>query len=250
MTERQPLIVLQHLGKIYRMGEVEVTALVDVSLSITEGEFVAIMGASGSGKSTLMNILGCLDQPSSGSYLFAGRDVSQLNRDELAVIRNQMLGFVFQSFNLLARTSALDNVGLPLQYAGIPPRERRQRAETALRRVGLGDRLRHYPNQMSGGQQQRVAVARALVNTPKLILADEPTGNLDSHTSLEIMALFQELWQSGMTVLMVTHESDIAEYASRMVVMKDGQVLSDSHQEARLARSNNSVAVTGREAAL
>ena len=250
MTEREPLIVLQHLDKIYRMGEVEVTALVDVSLSITEGEFVAIMGASGSGKSTLMNILGCLDQPSSGSYLFAGRDVSQLNRDELAVIRNQMLGFVFQSFNLLARTSALDNVGLPLQYAGIPPRERRQRAETALRRVGLGDRLRHYPNQMSGGQQQRVAVARALVNTPKLILADEPTGNLDSHTSLEIMALFQELWQSGMTVLMVTHESDIAEYASRMVVMKDGQVLSDSHQEARLARSNNSVAVTGREAAL
>ncbi len=249
MAEGDALIALRRLGKVYRMGEVDVVALIDVSLSITEGEFVAIMGASGSGKSTLMNILGCLDQPTSGSYLLAGRDVSQLSRNELAAIRNQTLGFVFQSFNLLARTTALDNVGLPLQYAGVPPRERRQRAETALRRVGLGDRLRHYPNQMSGGQQQRVAVARALVNSPKLILADEPTGNLDSHTSSEIMALFQELWRSGITVLMVTHESDIAEYASRVVTMKDGQVQSDTRQKARIAHSNNTVEPAAREAA-
>jgi putative ABC transport system ATP-binding protein len=247
MTEGKPLIALQNLGKVYRMGEVDVVALVGVSLSITEGEFVAIMGASGSGKSTLMNILGCLDQSTSGSYHLAGRDVSQLRRNELAAIRNQTLGFVFQSFNLLARTTALDNVGLPLQYAGVPPRERRQRSEAALRRVGLGDRLRHYPNQMSGGQQQRVAVARALVNSPKLILADEPTGNLDSHTSSEIMALFQELWRSGMTVLMVTHESDIAEYASRVVTMKDGQVQSDTRQKARIAYSNNTVELAARE---
>src|SRR5262249_50403883 len=157
----------------------------------------------------------------SGQYLLDGRNVSELNRNELADIRNQMVGFVFQSFNLLSRTSALDNVGLPLQYAGVPPRERRQRAEEALRRVGLGDRLQHYPNQMSGGQQQRVAVARALVSRPKLILADEPTGNLDSRTSVEIMALLQELWRAGMTVLIVTHEADIAAYASRVVVIKD-----------------------------
>ena len=248
MAEGDALIVLRHLGKVYRMGEVDVVALIDVSLAITEGEFVAIMGASGSGKSTLMNILGCLDQPTSGSYLLAGRDVSQLSRNELAIIRNQTLGFVFQSFNLLARTTALDNVGLPLQYAGVPPRERRQRAEAALRRVGLGERLRHYPNQMSGGQQQRVAVARALVNSPKLILADEPTGNLDSHTSSEIMALFQELWRSGITVLMVTHESDIAEYASRVVTMKDGQVQSDTRQKARIANSNNAGEPAAREA--
>ena len=248
MAEGDALIALRRLGKVYRMGEVDVVALIEVSLSIMEGEFVAIMGASGSGKSTLMNILGCLDQPTSGSYLLAGRDVSQLSRNELAAIRNQTLGFVFQNFNLLARTTALDNVGLPLQYAGVPPRERRQRAEAALRCVGLGDRLRHYPNQMSGGQQQRVAVARALVNSPKLILADEPTGNLDSHTSMEIMALFQELWRSGMTVLMVTHESDIAEYASRVVTMKDGQVQSDTRQKARIADRTNAGESAAREA--
>ncbi len=229
------LIVLQHVGKIYHMGDVEVVALHDVSLTINEGEFVAVMGASGSGKSTLMNIVGCLDRPTSGHYLLAGRNVSQLNRNELAEVRNRMIGFVFQSFNLLSRTSALDNVGLPLQYAGVLPRERRQRAEEALRRVGLGDRLHHHPNQMSGGQQQRVAVARALVTTPKLILADEPTGNLDSRTSVEIMALLQELWRAGMTVVMVTHEADIAAHASRVVEMKDGEILSDTARTAKMA---------------
>lgn len=235
MGKKETLMTLQRVGKVYHMGDVEVVALNEVSLTIDEGEFVAIMGASGSGKSTLMNILGCLDRPTSGQYLLARRAVSQLSRNELAEIRNHTLGFVFQSFNLLARTSALDNVGLPLQYAGIPPRERRQRAEKALRRVGLGDRLQYFPNQMSGGQQQRVAVARALVTQPKVILADEPTGNLDSRTSTEIMALLQELWRAGMTVLMVTHEADIAAYASRVVVMKDGQVLSDTPRTAQIA---------------
>jgi putative ABC transport system ATP-binding protein len=243
------LIVVQQVGKVYRMGDVEVTALRDVSLTIEEGEFVAIMGASGSGKSTLMNILGCLDRPTSGGYLLAGRDVSQMSRSELAEIRNRMLGFVFQSFNLLARASAVENVGLPLQYAGVPYRERRQRAEEALRQVGLGDRLQHYPNQMSGGQQQRVAIARALVTKPKLILADEPTGNLDSHTSMEIMTLLQELWRAGLTIVMVTHESDIAEYASRVVIMKDGHILSDTRSEARIASVSSPLMPTAREAA-
>jgi putative ABC transport system ATP-binding protein len=243
------LIMVQQVGKVYRMGDVEVTALRDVSLTIEEGEFVAIMGASGSGKSTLMNILGCLDRPTSGGYLLAGRAVSQMSRSELAEIRNRMLGFVFQSFNLLARASAVENVGLPLQYAGVPYRERRQRAEEALRQVGLGDRLQHYPNQMSGGQQQRVAIARALVTKPKLILADEPTGNLDSHTSMEIMTLLQELWRAGLTIVMVTHESDIAEYASRVVIMKDGHILSDTRSEARIASVSSPLMPTAREAA-
>jgi putative ABC transport system ATP-binding protein len=237
MENAGALMTLHDVRKVYLMGDVEVVALQDVSFTINEGEFVAIMGASGSGKSTLMNILGCLDRPTAGQYLLAGRDVSQLNRNELAEIRNHMIGFVFQSFNLLPRTSALENVGLPLQYAGVLPRERRRRAEEALRRVGLGDRLHHYPNQMSGGQQQRVAVARALVGTPKLILADEPTGNLDSRTSVEILALLQELWRGGITVLMVTHEADIAAYASRVVVMRDGQVLSDTPQTAHEAHA-------------
>jgi putative ABC transport system ATP-binding protein len=248
MKEKGSLIELHHISKVYHMGEVEVTALKNVSLSINEGEFVAIMGASGSGKSTLMNILGCLDRPTSGQYFLTGRDVSQLSRNELAEIRNHLLGFVFQSFNLLARTSAVDNVSLPLQYAGVPPRERRPRAEEALRRVGLGDRLQHYPNQMSGGQQQRVAVARALVTQPKLILADEPTGNLDSQTSIDLMALFQALWRSGMTILMVTHESDLAAYASRVIVMKDGQVQSDTQHEARIAPANREMQPTAEEA--
>ncbi len=234
MEGNDPLIVLQQVGKVYHMGDVEITAVHDVSLTIAEGEFVAIMGASGSGKSTLMNIIGCLDRPTSGLYLFAGRDVSQLSRSELAEIRNRRLGFVFQSFNLLARTSAVENVGLPLQYAGVPYRERRQRAAEVLCQVGLGDRLQHHPSQMSGGQQQRVAIARALVMRPKLILADEPTGNLDSRTSTEIMALLQELWRSGMTIVMVTHEPDIAAYASRVVIMKDGRILSDTRREARV----------------
>jgi putative ABC transport system ATP-binding protein len=242
------LIVLRQVGKVYHMGDVEVEALREVSLTINAGEFVAIMGASGSGKSTLMNVLGCLDRPTSGQYLLDGRDVSELNRNELAEIRNQMVGFVFQSFNLLSRTSALDNVGLPLQYAGVPPRERRRRAEEALRRVGLADRLQHYPNQMSGGQQQRVAVARALVSMPKLILADEPTGNLDSRTSVEIMALLQELWRAGMTVLMVTHEADIAAYASRVMMMKDGQVLSDTLRTAQVALVDGTVQAAAQKA--
>ncbi|HEV8718204.1 MAG TPA: ABC transporter ATP-binding protein [Candidatus Binatia bacterium] len=235
MQRSDALIVLQQVRKVYRMGEVELEALCDVSLTVGEGEFVAVMGASGSGKSTLMNILGCLDRATSGRYALAGGDVSRLRRDELAKIRNKMLGFVFQNFNLLARTSAVDNVGLPLQYAGVPHRERYRRAEEALRQVGLSDRLQHYPNQLSGGQQQRVAIARALVTRPKLILADEPTGNLDSRTSTEIMALLQELWRSGLTIVMVTHEPDIAEYASRIVVMKDGHILSDTRREARVA---------------
>jgi len=235
MKERGPLIDLRQVTKIYHMGEVDVVALREVNLSIEEGGFIAIMGASGSGKSTLMNLLGCLDRPTTGQYFLAGRDVARLSRNDLAGVRNQVLGFVFQNFNLLSRTSAVDNVGLPLQYAGVPPRERRQRAEEALRQVGLGDRLRHHPNQLSGGQQQRVAVARALVTKPKLILADEPTGNLDSQTSIEIMALFQELWRSGITIIVVTHEQDIAEYASRVVTLRDGRVVSDTRHAPRVA---------------
>jgi putative ABC transport system ATP-binding protein len=236
MADQQPLIRLEEVAKIYRMGDVEVAAMRGVSLEVCEGEFVAVMGASGSGKSTLMNIVGCLDRPTSGRYLLAGEDISRLDRDALAEIRSRRLGFVFQTFNLLSRTSALENVELPMLYSGVRGRDRRRRAEQALTRVGLGTRLDHRPNQMSGGQQQRVAIARALVTSPKLILADEPTGNLDSRTSIEIMALFQELWQQGITLVLVTHEPDIAAYASRVVVMKDGLVLSDQRQEPAVAR--------------
>jgi putative ABC transport system ATP-binding protein len=227
---------------VYRMGDVEVHALREVSLTISEGESVAVMGPSGSGKSTLMNILGCLDRPSSGGYWLVGEEVSQLDRNALARLRNRTLGFVFQSFNLLSRTTALENVELPLLYAGVSAHERHARAREALARVGLAERMHHHPNQMSGGQQQRVAVARALVTHPHLIVADEPTGNLDSRTSVEIMALFQELGRSGITLLLVTHEADIARYASRVVVMHDGRVRSDERQTPLQARLDPAVA--------
>ncbi|MCC6551575.1 MAG: ABC transporter ATP-binding protein [Polyangiaceae bacterium] len=213
------------------MGDVEVHALRGVSVSIEAGSFTAIMGSSGSGKSTLMNILGCLDRPTSGRYLLDGRDVSALGVNELAEVRNRSLGFVFQNFSLLPRTSALENVELPLVYAGASSRERRRAALAALERVGLAARADHKPNQLSGGQQQRVAIARALVNKPRILLADEPTGALDSKTSVEIMALLQELGRSGITVVLVTHEADIAAYASRLLVVKDGQILSDTRQQ-------------------
>jgi putative ABC transport system ATP-binding protein len=226
-----PLIELRDLKKSYTTGDVVVHALAGVTLSIESGEFVAIMGPSGSGKSTLMNTLGCLDRPTSGTYILDGRIVSSMNKNELSEVRNQVLGFVFQNFNLLSRTSALENVELPLVYAGVGSKERRKRATEALALVGLEKRMDHTPNQLSGGQQQRVAIARALVSRPKVILADEPTGNLDSRTSIEVMALFQSLGRDGITVVLVTHEPDIAEFASRIVVVKDGLVLSDTRRE-------------------
>jgi putative ABC transport system ATP-binding protein len=232
---RPAVIDITDVTKIYRTGDVSLRALDGVTIRVEEGEFLAVMGASGSGKSTLMNIIGCLDRPTTGTYVLAGRPVSGMGRGELARTRNRMLGFVFQQFNLLARTSALENVELPLEYAGVGARQRHRRATAALDRVGLANRLAHHPNQLSGGQQQRVAIARALVNDPKVILADEPTGALDSRTSVEVMALFQELWRSGITIVLVTHEADVAAFASRVVVMRDGKVLSDELQEAKLA---------------
>ena len=230
-----PLIELRGITRTYHLGDTDVFALRGVNLTIQAGEFVAIMGASGSGKSTLMNTLGCLDRPDAGSYLLEGNDVAPLDRDRLADLRNHTLGFVFQSFHLLPRTSAVENVELPLLYAGVGGAERDRRARAALERVGLGDRADHQPNQLSGGQQQRVAIARALVNDPRLILADEPTGNLDSTTSQDIMALFQDLNHSGITIVLVTHEPDIAENAARVVTMRDGQVVSDVTQTPRPA---------------
>ena len=230
-----PLIQLEHVTKIYRMGDVTVSALRDTSLTIDEGEFVAIMGASGSGKSSLMNIIGCLDWPTSGRYLLGRHPVSEFDRDTLAEVRNRMLGFVFQNFNLLPRASALEQVELPMLYAGVPAAERHRRAAAALSRVGLGDRMEHRPNQLSGGQQQRVALARAMIMNPRLILADEPTGNLDSRTSMEVMVLFQELGRAGITIVLVTHEADIAEHAGRCIVLKDGRILSDSRRVPRRA---------------
>jgi putative ABC transport system ATP-binding protein len=217
------------------MGEVEVRALDGVTLRIDHGEFTAVMGASGSGKSTLMNILGCLDRPTTGRYHLEGREVGRLSADELAELRSRTIGFVFQNFNLLARTTALENVELPLLYSGVHTAERHRRAAEALERVGLGSRLDHHPNQMSGGQQQRVAIARALVNRPRVIFADEPTGNLDSHTSVEVMALLQELARGGITVVLVTHEADVSEYTSRIVTMRDGRVVADTPRTARQA---------------
>jgi putative ABC transport system ATP-binding protein len=221
-----PILETRDLHKTYASGDVEVHALRGVSIAVQPGELVSIMGTSGSGKSTLMNILGCLDRPTSGSLILDGRDVSQLSKDELAEVRNKTLGFVFQSFNLLPRTSALENVELPLLYAGVPAKQRRARAERALERVGLGERKDHTPNQLSGGQQQRVAIARALVGEPKVILADEPTGNLDTATSEEVMGLFAELGRAGITVVLVTHEHDIAAKTERVITMRDGKVIS------------------------
>jgi putative ABC transport system ATP-binding protein len=231
------VIQLQGIHKTYHTGEVDVHAVRGVTLEISTGEFVALMGASGSGKSTMMNIIGCLDRPTEGRYLLDGVDVSQLDRDELADIRNQKIGFVFQGFNLLARTTALENVELPMLYTRQRLRgaSQRERALKALDTVGLADRADHKPNQLSGGQQQRVAIARALSNEPSLLLADEPTGNLDTRTSIEIMGVFQKLNDLGMTIVMVTHELDIAQYTKRMVVMRDGKVVGDTPVVKRLS---------------
>jgi putative ABC transport system ATP-binding protein len=231
-----PVIKLENLQKTYHTGEVDVHAVQGISLEILPGEFVAIMGASGSGKSTLMNLIGCLDRPTSGRYELDGTDISTLDRNALADIRNRKVGFVFQGFNLLSRTSALENVEMPMLYRHqhIPAQEQRQRALGALELVGLAPRADHYPNQLSGGQQQRVAIARALVNRPALLLADEPTGNLDSQTSIEIMGVFQQLNDQGITIMMVTHELDIARYTKRNIVLRDGRVVRDESVHNRL----------------
>ncbi len=222
------VIRLEDVYKIYRVGSQEVRALDGVSLSVSRNEYVAIMGPSGSGKSTLMNILGCLDSPDSGRYILNGTDVSEMDDGEMADVRNREIGFVFQSFNLLPRYNALENVALPMVYAGVPAGERRVKAAQALRSVGLEDRMDHRPNELSGGQRQRVALARALINSPSIILADEPTGNLDTHTSVEIMRLFDEIYRGGNTVIVVTHEEDIAAYAHRVIRLRDGRIESDT----------------------
>ena len=227
------LISFTDLTKVYDVGGEKVHALAGVSLDIAEGEYIAFMGPSGSGKSTLMNMLGCLDSPTGGSYRLKGREIARLSDDDLAAIRNKEIGFVFQTFNLLARSDALHNVELPLIYAGIPPKERKLRAEEALRQVGLVDRMRHKPNELSGGQRQRVAIARALVNQPSIILADEPTGNLDTKTGNEILAAFETIHERGKTVVVVTHEEDVAAHAKRVVRLRDGVIESDVRQAGR-----------------
>lgn len=228
MEKVKEIIRLEDICRIYRVGSQEVRALDGVSLSVYKNEYVAIMGPSGSGKSTLMNILGCLDSPDSGRYILNGTDVSEMDDGELADVRNREIGFVFQSFNLLPRYNALENVALPMVYAGVPAGERRVKAAQALRSVGLEDRMDHRPNELSGGQRQRVALARALINSPSIILADEPTGNLDTHTSVEIMRLFDEIYRNGNTVIVVTHEEDIAAYAHRVIRLRDGRIESDT----------------------
>ncbi|WP_020210752.1 ABC transporter ATP-binding protein [Gilvimarinus chinensis] len=229
---KKAIIELDQLRKEYRSGDITVAALQGVSLSINENEFIAIMGPSGSGKSTMMNILGCLDQPTGGRYLLGGREVSAMSDDELAAVRNRDIGFVFQSFHLLPRLNIVRNVMLPLRYSDIDPAEARQRAEQMLARVNLEHRLEHVPNELSGGQRQRVAIARALVNRPKIIFADEPTGNLDSKTSVEIMELFSELHRAGQTIILVTHEPEIAEYAQKVIRMRDGVIERVEHNAA------------------
>ena len=237
------LIQIRDLHRVYQVGESEVRALDGVDLDIEANEYVAIMGPSGSGKSTLMNILGCLDTPSRGSYKLKGKEIAERSDDELAQIRNQEIGFVFQTFNLLARADALHNVELPLVYAGVKHEDRRKRAKASLELVGLGDRMTHKPNELSGGQRQRVAIARALVNKPSIILADEPTGNLDTRTGEEIMAAFEAIWKQGNTVILVTHEGDVAEHARRVVRMRDGRIESDhvnpNPRQARLPGTTN-----------
>lgn len=222
-----PLIDIRHLSKVYGSGNTQVKALWQVDLAIAPGEYCAIMGPSGSGKSTAMNMIGCLDRPTDGQYLFDGQDVAQLGDEELTLIRNRKIGFVFQQFHLLPQLSALDNVALPMVYSGVGAPERRQRATQALARVGLGERLHNRPSQLSGGQQQRVAIARAIVNQPRLLLADEPTGALDSHTSQSIMNIFADLHRSGMTLVMVTHDTAVAQQCDRVITFRDGQILSD-----------------------
>jgi len=243
-----PIIRTRALGKQYEMGDTVVHALRDVSIEIAQGEMVAVMGPSGSGKSTFMNLVGCLDRPTSGHYELAGEPVESLSADALAAIRNRRIGFVFQQFNLLPRTSALENVELPLLYTRLSRQQRHERAARRLEQVGLGDRMEHHPRQLSGGQQQRVAIARALVNDPVLILADEPTGALDSRTSIEVMALLQQLNREGMTVVIVTHEQDIASFASRIVSFRDGRVVDDVAHPAEDAAARLAATPSGQEA--
>jgi putative ABC transport system ATP-binding protein len=238
MENKPTIIRLEHIYKSYFLGKEEIPVLKDINLKVQKNEYVALMGPSGSGKSTLMNILGCLDQPTSGKYFLNDIDVSTMNDNELAHIRNKFIGFVFQTFHLLPRNTALENVEMPLIYAGLPKKERTEKARIALEKVGLADRMHHKPNELSGGQRQRVAIARALVNQPSLILADEPTGNLDSKTSIEIMNLLEQIYQQGNTIVLVTHEEDISKYARRIIRLKDGQIYADEtvHQEINSPR--------------